>query len=44
MNGVALEVDEGDAYQRVIGLIKGRYSEQDIARWIEEHSTPVAPE
>lgn len=38
-NGVRLTASEVDAYDAVIGLVEGRYSEPDIARWIRRNRT-----
>ncbi len=41
MNEVRLTASETDAYDAVIGLVEGRYSEADIAEWIRIHSESV---
>ena len=41
LNGVRLTAPEADAYDTVIGLIEGRLSEEEVARWIRSHSEPV---
>jgi death-on-curing protein len=43
MNGVILKADEKEAELRVIGLIEGQYTEQDLAEWIRLHSAPGDP-
>ena len=42
-NGVRLLANNEEAYERVIGLVEGRYSEQEIAEWIQGRSTPLNP-
>lgn len=41
LNGVRLTAPEADAYDAVIGLVEGRYSEADIANWVRKNSEPV---
>lgn len=37
VNGLRLTVSEAEAYDAVIGLVEGRYSEDEIADWIRGH-------
>ena len=39
LNGVRLTASEAEAHDAVIGLVEGRYFEQEIADWIRRHST-----
>lgn len=41
LNGVRLTASETEAYDAVIGLVEGRYSEKEIAGWIRSHSESV---
>lgn len=41
LNGVRLTASEPEAYDTVVGLVEGRYSEEQIATWIRSHSEPV---
>jgi death-on-curing protein len=41
LNGVRLTASEPEAYDAVIGLVEGRYSEEDIAAWIRSQSESV---
>jgi death-on-curing protein len=41
LNGARLTATEVEAYDLVIGVAEGRYSEEDIALWIRSHSEPV---
>lgn len=41
LNGVTLTASETEAYDAVIGLVEGRYSEEEIAGWIRRHSEPI---
>jgi len=41
LNGLRLTASEADAYDTVLGLIEGRLSEKDVARWMRSHSEPV---
>lgn len=38
LNGVRLTASEPAAYEMVIGVVEGRYSEDDVANWIRTHS------
>ncbi len=40
-NGVRLTASEIEAYDAVIGMVDGRYTEGDIADWIRLHSGPA---
>lgn len=40
-NGIRLSAEPGEAYERVIGLVEDRYSERDIAEWIQSRSVPL---
>jgi death-on-curing protein len=42
-NGVALSADHEEAYERVVGLVEDRYSESEVAAWIQLRSTPLNP-
>ncbi len=42
LNRVRLTASEPEAYDAVIGLAEGRYTEEDLARWIREHSEPAS--
>lgn len=41
LNGIRLMASEADAYDTVIGLIEGRLSEEEVARWIRGKSEPA---
>ena len=41
LNGIRLTASEPEAYDAVVGLVEGRYSEEQIAAWIRSHSEPV---
>lgn len=41
LNGIRLTATEAEAYDAVMGLVEGRYSEELIATWIREHTQPV---
>jgi death on curing protein len=41
LNGRRLAAPEPDAYDAVVGLIEGRYAEEQIAIWIRANSEPV---
>jgi death-on-curing protein len=41
LNGLRLTASEPEAYDAVIGVVEGRYSEEQIATWIRSHSEPV---
>ena len=41
LNGLRLTASESDAYETVIGLVEGRLSEEEVARWMRSHSEPV---
>jgi death-on-curing protein len=41
LNGSRLTASEADAYDAVIGLVEGRYSEREIAEWVRSHSEVV---
>ena len=38
LNAVRLTALEPEAYDAVVGLVEGRYSEEEIATWIRSHS------
>ena len=37
-NGTRLNASEVDAYDTVVGLVEGRYSEREVARWIRANT------
>lgn len=41
LNGFRLTASEPEAYDAVIGLVEGRYSEEQIAAWIRNQSGTV---
>lgn len=41
LNGSRLTASEPEAYDAVIGLVEGRYSEEQIAAWIRRQSESV---
>jgi death-on-curing protein len=41
LNGLRLTASEPEAYDAVMGVAEGRYSEDEIAAWIRRHSEPV---
>lgn len=41
LNGLRLTASEPEAYEAVIGLVEGRYSEEQIAEWVRAHSAAV---
>jgi len=41
LNGSRLTASEPEAYDAVIGLVEGRYSEEQIAAWIRDQSETV---
>lgn len=41
LNGLRLTASEAEAYDAVLGLVEGRYSEEEIAEWIRGRSEPV---
>lgn len=41
LNGLRLTASETDAYDTVIGLVEGRLSEEEVARWMRSHGEPV---
>jgi death-on-curing protein len=41
LNGLRLTASEPEAYDAVIGLVEGRYSEEQIAEWMRSHSEAV---
>ena len=41
LNGLRLTASEPEAYDAVIGLVEGRYSEDRIAEWIRSHTEAV---
>jgi death-on-curing protein len=43
-NGIRLSATPEEAYERVIGLVEDRYSDRDIAQWIQSRSTPADPD
>jgi death-on-curing protein len=42
VNGLRLTASEAETYDAVIGVVEGRYSEEQIAEWIRSHSDAVA--
>jgi len=38
LNGFRLTASEPEAYDAVVGLVEGRYSEEQTAAWIRSHS------
>ena len=38
LNGVRLTASEPAAYELVIGAVEGRYSEDELAEWLRNHS------
>jgi death on curing protein len=38
LNALRLTASEAEAYDAVIGLVEGRYSEEQIAEWMRGHS------
>lgn len=42
-NGMRLTATQDEAYELVLGVAEGRYTEQDATRWLEEHSSPMHP-
>jgi death-on-curing protein len=40
LNGVRLTASEPEAYDAVIGVAEGRYTEEEIAIWIRAHTAP----
>jgi death on curing protein len=42
LNGVRLTASEADAYELVIGVVEGRYSEDEVAHWIRMNSEPIS--
>jgi death on curing protein len=41
LNAVRLTASEVEAYDLVIGVVDGRYSEEVVASWIRTHSEPM---
>jgi death-on-curing protein len=41
LNGLRLTASEPEAFDTVVGLVEGRYSEEQIAAWIRSHSESV---
>jgi len=41
LNGTRLTAPEADAFERVLGLLEGRFTEAEIAGWIRANSAPV---
>ncbi|CAN5679621.1 type II toxin-antitoxin system death-on-curing family toxin [soil metagenome] len=41
LNGVRLTASEVEAYDMVIGVVEGRYSEDEVAHWIRTNSEPI---
>lgn len=41
LNGVRLTASEVEAYDLVIGVVEGRYSEDAVADWIRTNSEPM---
>lgn len=41
LNGIRLTASEAEAYDAVIGLVEGRYSEAQTAEWIRKNSASV---
>lgn len=42
LNGTRLTAPEGDAYDRVLGLVEGCFTEAETAAWIRANSGPAA--
>jgi death-on-curing protein len=40
-NGVRLDADEDEAYDYVVGMVEGRFTEQDVALWIARRAEPA---
>lgn len=41
LNGTRLTASEVDAYEMVMGVAAGRVGEEEVARWIRDHSEPA---
>jgi death-on-curing protein len=41
LNGLRLTASEPEAYDAVVGLVEGRYSEEQIAAWIRTYSKSI---
>ena len=41
LNGVRLTASEPEAYDAVIGVVEGRYTEEDLAAWIRANSVEL---
>jgi death-on-curing protein len=41
LNGLRLTAPEPEAYHAVIGLVEGRYSEEQVAAWLRSRSESV---
>lgn len=41
LNGARLTATEVEAYDLVVGVVEGRYSEEDVALSIRSHSEPI---
>lgn len=41
LNGTRLTASEVEAYELVIGVVEGQYSEGDVALWIRAHSEAI---
>jgi len=44
LNGARLTASEVEAYDLVIGVVEGRFSEEDVADWIRTHSEQARSE
>ena len=43
LNGVRLTAPEKEAYEAVVAVVEGRFSEADLADWIRSHTEPRQP-
>jgi death-on-curing protein len=43
LNGIQLEASEAQAYDTVIGVVEGSYSEAEVAIWIRSNTRRVGP-
>jgi death-on-curing protein len=41
LNGTRLTAPEADAYERVLGLVEGRFTEAEAAAWIRANGAPA---
>jgi death on curing protein len=44
LNGQRLTAPETDAYETVIGLVEGRITEENVARWMRDHVQRIEPQ